>query len=80
MPKQIIVANKSRKQTIKVNFRQSPFTEWVAQVPTRASKTSDMDPIGPPILEFTQESVECMTFPGPALQFTYSSGCKGCPV
>lgn len=25
MPKQILVANKSRKQTVKVNFRQSPF-------------------------------------------------------
>lgn len=25
MPKQIVVANKSRKQTVKVNFRQSPL-------------------------------------------------------
>ena len=80
MPKQILVANKSRKQKVKVNFRQSllgsracSFVRKVRELP----KTSDM---GQSVVrqkpkEF-HRSVNCMTFPGKLLQFTYSSDYK----
>ena len=74
MPKQILVANKSRTQKIKVNFRQSSFSEQ-AQKLARISKTNDMGRVWSANQSFT-ESVKCMTFPGQFLRFTYSSGRK----
>ena len=63
MPKQIVVANKSRAQKVKVHFRQSPF-------PGRADKLYPVfrdQCYGPSVVRqnrvFT-ESVKCMTFPG----------------
>lgn len=73
MPKQIIVANKSRKQTIKVNFRQSPFLG--RDNPPKISGLADMDQSVVRQVEFT-ESVKCMTFPGQFLRLTYSSSRK----
>ena len=72
MPKQILVANKSRKQTIKVNFRQGlplpsesrmGVTSQASASLARSSEPSDMDR---QVHQFRVHtgSVECMTFPG----------------
>ena len=65
MPKQILVANKSRKQTVKVHFRQSSLLGGAKARSQRLrpdSVTSDMGPTRP-ANKGLKESVKCMTFP-----------------
>lgn len=63
MPKQIMVANKSRKQTVKVNFRQSslpPGEQPHLEVPGLVIWTQSVVHQN----RVHTEECECMTFPG----------------
>ena len=70
MPKQILVANKSRKQTVKVNFRQTKTLGGGAPTVAPPAKKPNcvMGLLGPPNKQSFHRSVKCMTFPGNFLE------------
>ena len=79
MPKQIMVANKSRKQIVKVHFRQSPLSSRVPKTPERLPGLVDMDQ-SVVHQKSSHGACECMTFPGKLLKATYSSAFNKPPV
>ena len=79
MPKQIVVANKSRAQKVKVHFRQSPFPGRAKkQDSARCSVTSDMGRVWSAKQSFHREC-EVYDLPGNSCQVTYSSARQAVP-
>ena len=78
MPKQIVVANKSRAQKVKVHFRQSPFPGRARRNSARYSVTSDMGRVWSAKQSFHREC-EVYDLPGNSCQVTYSSAWQSVP-